>query len=71
MKKDLQIKCYMCKSLITQPGALLFSPPELLEDNGVLIDYCQKFHACIDCFQSIINFINSQRAVKIKKLRNK
>lgn len=50
----LILKCNRCCSLLEKPGALLFSPPESLIDNGVLTDHCHKYHLCCDCYNDII-----------------
>jgi len=54
MKSELKFKCYGCKKSITEPGALLFSPPsEMIGNNWV-----EKFHICIKCYDKIIVFLN-------------
>lgn len=47
-KKGLMVYCFRCSRLLTQPGALLFSSPDL---NG----QCEKIHLCLDCFSFIRN----------------
>jgi hypothetical protein len=43
----LEIKCDLCKELLTKPGALLFSPPN---QRG----YVKKFHLCQGCYSGFI-----------------
>ena len=51
----MKIKCDICKKLLKEPGALLFSPPE---DDG----RCEKAHICVLCYEDYL--------VPISKLRN-
>ncbi len=44
--RGLLIHCAHCSQLLTEPGALLFSPPD---KNGKT----EKHHFCIACFQKI------------------
>lgn len=39
----LKINCDYCDKELTEPGALIFSPPD--EDGRVW-----KFHKCVDCW---------------------
>lgn len=39
----IKIDCYVCHQTLTEPGALLFSPPD---ENGV----CVKHHFCVKCW---------------------
>lgn len=42
IEQGLQIACDRCRELLTEQGALIFSPPE----NGV----CKKMHICKKCY---------------------
>jgi len=41
------VKCDRCYLVLTEPGALVFSPPE---PDGSL---CSKFHLCEDCWNKL------------------
>jgi hypothetical protein len=58
---SLKIKCYGCNKELSQPGALLFSPPEeQFPDENKGIGYelvTKKYHICVECYPKIIGFI--------------
>ena len=41
----LDINCDVCGELVTEPGALIFTPPEMGRRNRV-----EKYHVCVRCF---------------------
>jgi hypothetical protein len=59
----LKIKCYGCSKELSQPGALLFSPPEeQFPDENKETGYelvTKKYHICQDCYPRIIEFITT------------
>jgi hypothetical protein len=46
----IQFKCDICKRISNKPGALLFSPPNLIRGSNNVI----KYHVCTECFDKII-----------------
>lgn len=43
--KGLFLYCSSCEKLLTQPGALLFSPPYKTQD------ITEKYHLCLECYE--------------------
>ncbi len=66
----MKIKCDICKKMLKEPGALLFSPPTSypkynIIDNGVI-----KYHICILCWHKMYPIIlNFDRITSYKILR--
>lgn len=46
-KKTLIINCSGCGDRLTEPGGLLFGPPDIC-------GYTEKMHACGDCWREIL-----------------
>ena len=46
----LIIKCDLCKTELTEPGALLFSPPEIDSIPMKTV----KYHICTECYDFIL-----------------
>lgn len=51
-KTGLEIDCYMCGERITEPGALVFSPPDGMETT--------KYHICKDCWPSVMYMMDKR-----------
>ena len=51
-QKELIIKCSICKTKITDPGALLFTPPDYE-------DMCKKTHLCLKCYSHVFDFLDN------------
>lgn len=51
----LRFDCVVCRKEIEEPGALLFSPPDILIDNGKPVDHVHKFHICKKCYKKILD----------------
>lgn len=45
-----EIDCMICEEALTEPGALLFSPPDVWSA-------CRKLHLCNDCYENVISAI--------------
>ena len=43
----IRVVCWMCETELTEPGAILISPPTL---HGI----CAKYHICVDCFTRLM-----------------
>ncbi len=41
------IRCGWCFTILEEPGALVFTPPDKLGQ-------CTKIHVCVDCFKRVI-----------------
>jgi hypothetical protein len=50
--KGLEIRCIRCAGFLTEPGALIFSPPD---KDG----FCNKFHYCTDCYKDLVLYMMS------------
>jgi hypothetical protein len=52
----LDFKCNSCGRQLTEPGAILFSPPK--ETAGGETIMCNKYHLCQECFELICDVTN-------------
>lgn len=43
-KKSMVVRCNSCLAILTEPGALLFTPPDA-------IGQCLKIHWCVRCYR--------------------
>jgi hypothetical protein len=50
--KGLEIQCVRCAGFLTEPGALIFSPPD---KDG----FCNKFHYCTSCYKDLLIYMMS------------
>ena len=53
----LKIKCDKCGKILKEAGALVFSPPETYNKYHIYDATCSKYHICVDCWFSLIEFI--------------
>jgi len=55
----LKFNCLMCKKELTEPGALLIGPPELIENDmeQFYAGLVSKNHICRGCYEVIMLFI--------------
>ena len=55
----LKIKCYICKKELEQPGAILFGPQEMIENDGEPFPagMVQKYHICTNCYYDIYAYM--------------
>lgn len=59
-KNMLNFKCCVCKKELKEPGALLFSPPEIIDPEAETIEYddtVKKYHICVCCYWDIMGYI--------------
>ena len=54
----MKIKCDKCRDEFEDFGALVFSPPETLED-GTCAKEVNKYHICPHCFSKLIYWIEN------------
>ena len=62
----LNIKCYLCKKELNEPGGLLFSPPEKFEyekEEPFWAGMVNKYHICPGCFLDIMAFIHLRKPI--------
>lgn len=45
----LNFKCDICSKNITNPGALVFSPPKVDAKQNMMV---VKYHLCVDCYET-------------------
>ena len=45
--KAMVVRCNWCFVILEQPGALVFTPPDLAGQ-------CEKIHVCVDCYERFI-----------------
>jgi hypothetical protein len=53
----LQIQCEKCGKILTRPGALIFSPPDMGSE-------CKKTHLCSNCYDGqggIMHLVHSEK----------
>lgn len=53
----IKIICAKCGLDLNEPGALLFTPPEM-EVGGDYLGWVGKFHLCKKCYKKIIRWLN-------------
>lgn len=56
----IKFNCYVCKKELNEPGALLFSPPEIIDPEADEIQYdekVEKYHICVGCYWDIMGYI--------------
>ena len=48
VKKSWSIRCELCQMELSEPGALIFSPPENGMDGAGRV---RKYHVCLKCWE--------------------
>ncbi len=58
--------CFKCKKELTRPGAILLSPPNIVNLAHSLesVDCIFKFHLCLECYSKVFNFISNHEENK-------
>lgn len=51
----MEVQCIMCKNYLSQPGALVFSPPVYNTINSTVT----KYHICYVCWMKLRRFLES------------
>jgi len=64
----MKITCYTCSKPITEPGALVFSPP-VKSSNDMSIMTVRKYHVCNTCWNALINLMDNFDGDKMIKER--
>ena len=52
----LELKCDKCGRELTEPGALVFSPPK-----GEMW-IVEKYHVCADCWPAFVALLNAEKS---------
>ena len=47
-KKPMVVRCNWCLAILTEPGALVFTPPDE-------VGRCNKIHVCVGCYARVIH----------------
>ena len=52
----IKFNCYFCQKELVEPGALLFAPPEKIDNGGETFytPLVHKYNVCGECFDKII-----------------
>lgn len=53
----MTVKCDCCGKFMDEPGALIFAPPKSHS--------CMKYHACVECWPILFDYINLMFAEQI------
>lgn len=62
----MKITCYSCNKPITNPGALVFSPP-VKNNKDMSVSSVHKYHICLECWPRVIRCLEHLEEIKIIK----
>lgn len=54
----MKITCYSCDKLMTDPGAIVLSPP-IKNNKDMSVSSVHKHHICLKCWEMLIKYMDS------------